>query len=330
MTRISLAAGAAHRSTGALRSLRSTRHFTRLQRARPQLTRARLALRWLLLSAGVILIAACSSLRIGYNNADTLLSYTLNSYLDLDEAQQRIADTRIRELLAWHRSTRLPEYVRFIDSARARLDGTVDTQQVLTFQLGFNERLAAIGQHAAPAIVELALTLRPQQIDRLDKKLARDWAPARREVAHYSGPDAVGERARLYAERAEQWFGTLTDEQHALIHASLTRREGGDAWWLEERALRQRELVAGLRRIQSERPAPAVAARWVQDYLLSLRQPADPERLQRIREWRAGNAELVAQLINSAAPVQRERLIKKLHSYSNDMSALAAESERRT
>jgi hypothetical protein len=55
----------------------------------------------------VLLLAACSSLRLGYNNADTLLVYSLDSYLNLDDAQQELARERVSELLAWHRSTQL-------------------------------------------------------------------------------------------------------------------------------------------------------------------------------------------------------------------------------
>jgi hypothetical protein len=35
----------------------------------------------------VLLVAACSSIKLGHNNADTLLMYGLDSYFDLDDSQ---------------------------------------------------------------------------------------------------------------------------------------------------------------------------------------------------------------------------------------------------
>lgn len=286
------------------------------------------AWRCLWLTLFVLTIAACSSLRLGYNNADTLLLYMLNSYLDLDDSQQQLAREGTRALLDWHRGSQLTEYARFIDDAQAQLERPVEPRQVLTFTLGFNERLATIGEQAAPTLARLALTLRPEQLERLEKKLAQDLRKARRELVRHSGANAIGERTRLYAERAEDWFGSVSEAQRALIRASLAARSGGDQWWLEEKALRQRELLALARRLQQEQPAVEVGAQWVREYLVSLREPPAPERWMQIEAWRLGNAELVAQLVNSADAEQKRYLLEKLRGYAEDFSALAAEGQR--
>ncbi|HEU0202525.1 MAG TPA: DUF6279 family lipoprotein, partial [Burkholderiaceae bacterium] len=268
------------------------------------------------------------SVRLGYNNADTLVLYLLNSYLDLDETQQRVARDGTRALLDWHRRSQLAEYVTFIDSAQVQLEGPVAPRQVLAFTLGFNQRLAAIGEQAAPTIAALALTLQPEQLERLEKKLAQDLKKARREVVRYSGGDAVGERTRIYAERVENWFGSVSDAQLALIRESLATRTGGDQWWLEERAQRQRELLVLARRIQDEQPTAETAAQWVREYLVTLREPPTPERRARIEAWRLGNAELVTQLVNTADAEQKRHLLGKLRGYAEDFNALATEANR--
>ena len=51
-----------------------------------------------LVVASALLLAACSSLKLGYNHADTLLLYSLDSYLDLDDRQQELAGERVRRL----------------------------------------------------------------------------------------------------------------------------------------------------------------------------------------------------------------------------------------
>jgi hypothetical protein len=266
--------------------------------------------------------------RLGYNNAETFLVYTLDNYLDLDDEQQQRAREGIRALRDWHRQTQLTEYVQWLDGTHAKLDGAVEPAQVLAFTLGFNERLAAIGEHATPSLAAIVLTLRPEQIARLEKKLAQNLAKDRREITRHTGADAIGERTKRYAERAEEWFGSLSGDQHGLIRNSLALRSGGDLWWLEERAQRHRDLIAVLRRVQQEQPGQATVERWARDYLRSLREPTDPVRRERLQAWRIGNAELVAQLINSAHAGQKRHLLKKLRGYSEDFSALAAENGR--
>jgi len=121
------------------------------------------ARRFLLVSVAVLL-AACSQLKLGYDNADTLLAYSLDSYLDLDDEQQRLANERIGALHRWHRATQLPGYVQLLDDAQRRVAGPLSAADVLAFNAGMRRALAAIGEQAAPDLAALALTLKPAQV----------------------------------------------------------------------------------------------------------------------------------------------------------------------
>ena len=77
----------------------------------------RAALCWVILTGA---LAACSTLRIGYDNADTLLVYTFDNYLDLDTTQAEFLRHRIRAVLAWHRATQLPEYAGQLAAMRGK------------------------------------------------------------------------------------------------------------------------------------------------------------------------------------------------------------------
>ncbi len=98
----------------------------------------------------------------------------------------------MRELLAWHSSTQLAEYARFVDEAQGRLGaggGQVTADDVLAFQAALNRKLVRVGEQAAPELARLALTLQPAQIDRFADKLAKDQSKARREVLRLAGRD---------------------------------------------------------------------------------------------------------------------------------------------
>jgi hypothetical protein len=267
-------------------------------------------------------LASCAAMKIGYNNADTLALFQLDSYLGLNPDQEYLVKERINALMAWHRSTQLREYAAFIDKIRAKLGGPVTAADVMEFNQQLNARMMTVGDKSAPDIAHLALTLAPAQIDRAAKKIASDTAKARREFVR-AEKDSGAERAKKYGERAESWFGKLTDEQKEIIRKSLASRPAEATWWIDERERRQREFIVLLRKIQSERPTEEVATRWLRTYFTQLNVAPEAERRSRAESYRRGSAELIAQLINHATPEQRATLDKKLNDYAQDFKSLA-------
>jgi len=275
------------------------------------------------LASVALLAAACSQLQLGYNNADTVIAYSLDSYLDLDDEQERLARSSIAALHRWHRATQLPGYVQLLDEAQRKVAGPVTPADVREFNAGMRRALMAIGEQAAPDLARLALTLKPAQVDRLAERLARDTSKARRELVRFAGPESLEQRVERYVEQAEDWFGTLTPAQRATIRASLERRPEAQEAWMRERESRQRELVAVMARIRAEQPPLATATAWLREYFAQLAEPRDPQRRARLATYREENAELVAQLVNTATPAQRAALAKRLRSYAADLSTLA-------
>jgi hypothetical protein len=213
--------------------------------------------------------------------------------------------------------------VQLLDEAQKKVAGPVTPADVREFNAGMRRALMAIGEQAAPDLARLALTLKPAQVDRLAERLARDTSKARRELVRYAGPESLEQRVERYVEQAEDWFGTLTPAQRATIRASLARRPEAQEAWMQERESRQRELVAVMARIRAEQPPLATATAWLREYFAQLAEPRDAGRRARLATYREENAELVAQLVNSATPAQRAALAKRLRSYAADLSTLA-------
>lgn len=262
-------------------------------------------------------------MKIGYNNADTLALLQLDSYLGLTPDQEHTVKQRVNALLGWHRSTQLRDYAAFIDTIRAKLGGPVTAVDVMEFNQQVNARMMTAGNRAAPDIAHVALTLTPEQIDRAAKKITTDAAKARREFVR-AEKNAGAERAKKYGERAESWFGKLTDEQKEIIRKSLASRPTHETWWIDERERRQREFIGLLRKVQADRPSEEVATGWIRTYFTQLNVAPDADRRARAESYRRGSAELIAQLINHATPEQRTVLDKKLNDYAQDFRSLAA------
>jgi len=60
-----------------------------------------------IVAALLLLLAACSSLRLAYNNGDTLLYWWLDAYVDFDSGQKGEVKQDIDDLFRWHRKTQL-------------------------------------------------------------------------------------------------------------------------------------------------------------------------------------------------------------------------------
>lgn len=292
----------------------------------PDRCASRRAAQWVLACAVAVTLAACSAgMRLGYNNADTLLLFSLNNYVPLTAEQEQLVRERTSALVGWHRSTQLRDYAQLLEQARSKLAGPVTAQDVLGFNEAVNARMATLGERAAPELARLALTLTPEQIDRLQRKFADDADKTRREQVKANGDGRIEERLKKQVERTEYWFGSVTPAQRTLLREALLARPDGGASWVGERERRQQELVRVLQRVQSERPDEAAATTWIRRYFASLREPADAERRRAMRVEREQNAELLAQLVNSATPEQRAALMKRLSGFAEDFVALAAE-----
>ncbi len=279
--------------------------------------------RLLALGLFALLIAACSTIKLGYNNADTLLLYSLDRYVTLTDEQEQMVRRRVASLMDWHRATQLKDYAAFIQSARGRLDGNVVTPaEVLAFNEALNARMAALGERAAPDAAALALTLTPPQIDQVERKLVDDNIKARKQSAQ-EVQQALDARAKKYAERAEYWLGKVNDQQVQLVRASLASRPVDSLYWIEARERRTKDLVAMLRRIQAERPAQEVAANWFRAYFHELARPSNADQRARAEAFRRDNTRLIAQLVNSASLEQRAHLDRKLSGFETEFVQLA-------
>jgi hypothetical protein len=280
-------------------------------------------LRLVLLALVVLSAAACSTIRFGYNNADVVILHTLSRYVSLTSEQEQEVRQRSAAILAWHRATQLADYAAFVQRARVSIDGNVTAGEVLEFNHGLNSRMAALGERVAPDAAALALMLTPAQIDQVERKLSSDNVKARKESAQEL-KQAIDERVKKYTERAEFWFGRLTPAQVEMVRASFANRPVDSLYWIEARERRTHDLVALLRRIQSERPAEETAARWFRAYFAELARPASAQQRARAEAFRRDNAYLVAQLLNSATAEQHAHLDKRLSGFASELTQLAA------
>jgi hypothetical protein len=281
------------------------------------------------LAALALLTSACSTIRLGYGQAPTLMYHWLDSWVDFDDAQGAKAREAFDDLLRWHRRTQLPDYAQWLSANAARMDKDVSGEQMCGFARELEGRWVRVVDRLMPAAADLAVSLSDKQLARVQKRFGESLERFREEYA------ARDERAREEADykrsvsRSEWIYGSLDDAQLAVLaKAAKTAYFDADAV-VAERKLRQSEL---LKMIRDARAATKDGARddvvaklqvslktWAEQGMRSAR-PEYRAQQQRMQER---NCELSAQVHNAGGADVRKAGRAKLEEWAADARALA-------
>lgn len=275
------------------------------------------------------LTAGCTMTRLAYDTAPALAGYEIDRFFGgLDGEQRALVDARVDEFHRWHRQTQLPAYAAFLREldGRARANTPLEPAEVTRWRLRLiDDAWRPAAEQLAPALAELALTLRPAQIQRIRQQLA----DRNREQVREFLPVGMRAREEARAERLQRrvgWvLGDLDGEQkRELRQAAVALPSAEDAWWAEREA-RQAAFVGLLERIQRERPDPATATRWSREFLQALFGPSrDPARRALLERSQLAGDGLTAQMVNRATVDQRRRFSMRAQGWIGDFERLAA------
>ena len=273
-----------------------------------------------------ILLAGCSTLRLGYANGDTFVYWWLNGYVDFADEQKPWIRAHIDRLFDWHRKTQLRDYAQLLDRVRLRLQrGPITPAEVREDFNAARKRAAVVLERAVPELTDLALAMQPEQIAHLEKKFAANNDKYRKEYLQGNIDDRQRHRYKQVIKQAEYWFGNLSGEQAAhLRKASDTRPLDYDVW-MSERSRRQQEMIRMLRKIQSERPPREAVSKMIREFIArSLENFTYAENKAFFDDSTEGMAQMVAVIVNMATPEQKAHAIKRLQTWIDDCHALAA------
>jgi Family of unknown function (DUF6279) len=288
--------------------------------------------RWIIGAAlaGVLLLAGCSMARIGYSQAPMLTHWWADGYISLNAEQSRRFKESLDVWFDWHRRTQLPDYANLLAKAQREVMGPLTREAMCTWRDELQRRVDPVVEHTAPGLASLALTLTPEQLQHLEKRLAKNGAEMKRDYAQDDREERRKRSLQRTIERYEQMYGRFDDAQRERV-AQLLQNSPFDAdRWMAERERRSRDTVAALASVVAAAKAqdPAAAQQVsVQTVKLiarrSLRSPradyaAYQERLSN------ENCALAAEVHNMTTPQQRQHARGKLRGWEGDVRALMA------
>jgi hypothetical protein len=270
-----------------------------------------------------LLLAGCGSLvRLGYGQAPTLAYWWIDGYADLDDAQsQRLRDD-LDQWFDWHRRQQLPDYAALLARAQREITEPISTQAMCAWREQALRRLDAALERAAPPLGRLIVTLRPEQIRHMERKLAKDGADMRADFAQADR----GERARASfkrtLERYENLYGRLDEAQRARLAQLLAASPFDADAWLAERERRNADMMRTLAAVAAGGDAAQAQAAVFAIAERSLRSPRLEYRAYQERLVQE-NCALAATMHNLTTPAQRQHARGKLRAWEDDLRALA-------
>ena len=281
--------------------------------------------RLLFLAALLVVAAGCSTIRFTYNHGDTLLYWWLNAYIDIDSDQSDWVKKDIDQLFQWHRTTQLRDYAGLLTKMQRQLgDGNVTQEELLSDYRDIKARTELLAFKALPQLADLAMAIKPEQIAQMEQKFAKNNDKFRREFMSVSVDDQKKARFKKAMEQFDLWFGGFSRDQEAQLRRASDARPLDNEIWLQERMLRQKKIVALLRRVQSQKLNKDQTMAAIHDLLRDMLDRMEaPERKPFFDAYVDNTSRFILTAIKLTTPEQKQHAQKRMQGWIDDFNTLA-------
>jgi hypothetical protein len=263
----------------------------------------------------VVLLAGCSTVRFAYENADAWMRWKATSYVELEGEAADELDERIDEFHAWHRRNELPKYAKLAREAQQRFGDGLSRQDVVwgydAMRAQARESLRKGAELAAPLLDGLT----PGQVAHIERRFAEENRLFHRDYLRGSEAERRMKRARLTANRLEDWVGKLTQAQVDRVREYAERAPLAAELRDRERKRIQKDLLAIVRAREARAKLP--------ERLAHFDRGRDPAYLAELDAWREEYFALLVDLDRMLTPEQRARVAGHLRRYAEDFESLA-------
>lgn len=269
------------------------------------------------------LLTSCAAVKLTYNNADTLVYFWLDSYVDFTVDQKVTAKNDIQTFHAWHRQTQLPTFATMAQTLQKQVQGNVtSTQLCANWEQVQTTLLPPVTTYLEPVVLRLVTQLSPDQITSIEEKYAKtnrkwleEWQPKTIRELHKNSE-------KLIRERLENLYKKLSNEQLKILREHIATSPFDSKIAYGERLDRQRDVVATLKNIQSKKLTYDNAKEPLRALLQRSLMSPNPAYRAYTERVKQSNCELYAKLHNNTTPEQRAYALQTLKDYERDFKIL--------
>jgi hypothetical protein len=272
----------------------------------------------------VLLLGGCASLlRLGYGQGPTVVYWWLDGYVDLNGEQTPRVRDAIDQWFDWHRRTQLPDHAALLVRAqREVLHPMATPESICAWRELATRRLEAAVEHAAPGLAALIVTLTPEQLRHMERKMAKDGAEMRSSFAQADRAERARAAFKRTLDRFETVYGRLDEVQRQRLAQALAASPFDPERWLAEREQRNADMMRTLAAVAASGDTARAHAAVLALAERALRSPRPEYRAYQER-LAVANCALVASMHEAMTPSQRQQARAKLKAWEDDLRALA-------
>ncbi len=275
--------------------------------------------RWTLGVLAVLALTACNTLRLSYNQAPTAGYWWADRYVDWSDQQSPQVKQDLQTFFAWHRREALPPIQQQLQRWHGLLAQDLSADQVCREFAWAQAQLRLMSEQGAAPLARWATSLRPEQIQRMQKKFDERNQDFAEEHIEAPAAERFQERLKENRKRWADWYGRLSPSQVRALEQQLRASTWDAAVTLEERRWRQADLLATVQRSQQQ-PAQATAA--VREHLLRYTSASTPARENQRQQWLRQGCQQFAEMHQRMSAEQRAHAQARLQGYIDDVGAL--------
>lgn len=289
----------------------------------------RIIARSLFVTALLALLVACSTVRLAYNQAPTLVYWWINDHADLNNAQSPQVRRDIDQFLGWHRSSELPGYGVLLQQWQTMATQDISAPQACAQFDAVRSAFMRSSERGVEPLARLALSLSPEQQAHLQRHQEKGNKTFEKDFLRGSPEQRLKKRLDKAVSRSEMIYGRLTPAQRELLQAGLQQSPFDAQTWLQERMRRQADLRQTVQALQKAagpggEPTPAALA-TARQLLERLVQSPSPGYQAYSRTMTDLGCAQFAALHNSTSAEQRAHAVRVLKGYEDDLRVLVAQ-----
>lgn len=271
------------------------------------------------------LVGCSTALRLGYNQGPTLAYWWADRYVDFDSRQSIQVRQALNEWFRWHRSTQLDDLELLARRAQTEALVPATPAQICRWADELSIHTVRAYEHAIPAIAEIAVTLRPEQLNRMERRYEKSNDDFRNDYLQVSTEARIRESIKRTTKRAEDFYGPLNTSQQTLVRRWIAESPFDAEVSLNERRARQQDILSSLRRWNAEKSSPETVRSGLQVLGQSVRKSSRENYRMYQKRLFDYNCEFTAELHNSTTLSQRQRAAEKLKGWELDIHSLIAD-----
>ena len=274
----------------------------------------------------VFLLQACSVVKLIYNQAPDVTYWYLDGYLKFTDAQSLQLKDGLDRLQDWHRQTQLPTYIDALSRLQVQASTDITASSACAVFADVRSKLVAVSERAEPLAATIASTLGPEQLKQLERKFNENNAKEEAELSESSAHDRQKKRRKQAIDRAEMLYGSLGDNQLAVLDQALAQSRFDARIFQAEKLRRQRDTLQTLGALSAANAAPEKAKNALHGLMERVWTSPEAPYRDYLESMTQESCQTYAALHNSTTAAQRKKAAETLGGYARDFKLLAAQS----